>query len=127
MTTTAEITENRVTIAAGASRVGLVCLVAVAVYVLSFGPVVKLTMTIKCAGYDRPARLPSLANAVNVFYLPLFRVLGGNGAPAPRNALNWYVHIWTDRPDPFAVDSKQFQEDLNRTLEGLRKTMKGRQ
>jgi hypothetical protein len=84
-------------------------------------------MTVKCAGYDRPARFPSVATAANLLYWPLFRVMGDNARPLARNALNWYVHLWTYNPDPFAVDPKQFQEDLNRTLEVLSITLKERQ
>jgi hypothetical protein len=127
MTAPAHITQNRGIIAAWGARFGLVCFSALAFYVLSFGPAIKLTMTIKCAGYDRPARFPALANATTLAYSPLFGVLGGNAGPVAGDALNRYVNLWTYSPDPFAVDSKQFQKDLNVTLEALRKAIKERQ
>jgi hypothetical protein len=127
MTTAADITENQVSIGGWASRFGLVCFVAVAFYILSFGPAIKLTLNIKCKGYDRPARFPSLANAVNLAYSPLFGVLGGNEGLVARNALNRYVGLWTYSPELFAVDPKEFQEEVNRSLEVMRKKLKERQ
>ena len=127
MSTAAEdIVENRLTRDAWGCRLGLVCFIGVAIYVLSFGPAINLTMTIKGAGYDRAARFPSLANTVNVLYSPLFGVLVGKAGSNPRHALNWYVHCWTYSPAPWELETKEFQADLNRTLERLREKMKER-
>lgn len=116
------MTENPMSNASRYCRLGLVCCVAVAVYILSLGPAIKLTTTLKGAGYERPARLPSMAHATQVAYSPLFGVLGGDAGSVPRNALNWYVGLWTREPDTFSVDPNQFQQAVNQTVEPLRKT-----
>lgn len=57
---------------------------AVAVYVLSFGPLWNLTTTKMGHGGMRPAKLPNCADAVNTVYAPLIHVLV---TPPPWNAL----------------------------------------
>jgi hypothetical protein len=108
-------------------RGGRVCQVALlfftanSIYVLSFGPAVTLSTPVKYAGYDRPARFPALANAVNVVYRPLFGVLGGHAGRVPRNSLTWYVHLWDYGVPPWEKESKEVQASLNQAIEELRK------
>ena len=66
---------------------------AIAVYVLSFGPIFNLTTTKIGQGYMRPAKFPNWADTVNTVYSPLVHVLAGHPQRMPYKALAWYVRL----------------------------------
>jgi hypothetical protein len=70
-----------------------------AVYVLSFGPVCRLTTTIidGSGGGIRVARkapFPSWNRWTQIVYRPLFAAEGGQAGPLPREIVSWYVNLW---------------------------------
>ena len=69
-----------------AGRVALVVAFCVGIYVLSVGPVVRLTQ------YKNPAGRYKLPGAVLVLYYPLFAAT--DVAPSLGNWLDEYVKLW---------------------------------
>jgi hypothetical protein len=73
---------------------------AAAFYVLSYGPVQRLTSNVAYGNrYDgtrgfRAAPCPALAEATDVIYHPLFAVELGKAGRLPQRVICWYVDLW---------------------------------
>jgi hypothetical protein len=72
---------------------------AAVVYVLSFGPISRLTSTViygSGGGFRvaRQAPFPGWCRWTTVVYRPLLAVQGGQAGPLPRKVLSWYVNLW---------------------------------
>ena len=79
------------------SRFVVVCAVALVLYVLSFGPIMRLTATVidgRTGRVTRVAPFRSWCRWTNVVYSPLFAVMGGWAGQTPRAILTWYVNLW---------------------------------
>ncbi len=67
-------------------------------YVLSFGPVLRLTSDVidGSQGFriTCPAKHPEWRRWTRIVYRPLFNVLGGAIGYSPARALQWYVVLW---------------------------------
>jgi hypothetical protein len=74
------------------------CLV---LYVLSFGPICRLTASVLAPDavgqgvhVARQAKFPTWGRWAQVVYRPLFAVMGGHAGPFPKEVLFWYVRLW---------------------------------
>jgi len=79
------------------SRFVLVCAIALVVYVLSFGPIMRLTATVidgRTGRVTRVAPFRSWCHWTNIVYEPLFIVINGGAGETPKAALTWYVSLW---------------------------------
>jgi hypothetical protein len=82
-----------------ASRFALMLFAAIVIYILSFGPITRLTSTVidGSGGGMRVARqapFPGWCRWTHVVYRPLLAVEGGQAGPLPRHVLSWYVNLW---------------------------------
>ncbi len=79
---------------------GIGTVTILALYVLSFGPVCRLTAS--RLGPDasggvrltRQARFPGWGRWTHTVYRPLFAVMGGHAGQFPKRAIFWYVELW---------------------------------
>jgi hypothetical protein len=69
---------------------------AVIIYILSFGPITRLTSDVLGAGFrtTRRAAFPGWCRWTHVVYRPLLAVQGGQAGRLPSRIVWWYVDLW---------------------------------
>jgi hypothetical protein len=80
-------------------RTACVLFIGALVYVLSFGPAVRLTSHLidGSGGQLREVRkpaCPSWGPAVQAIYRPLYFVTSGQAGRLPQRVLLWYITLW---------------------------------
>src|SRR5271169_6376741 len=80
-------------------RLLLAGFIVTTVYILSFGPISRLTSTVLdgSGGVIRVARqtpFEGWCRWTTVVYRPLLAVEGGQAGRLPRKILSWYVNLW---------------------------------
>jgi hypothetical protein len=73
--------------------------ITAALYVLSFGPVSRLTVTIIDGSgggmrVTHQATFPGWCRWTHVVYRPLLAVQSGQAGRLPAHVLSWYVNLW---------------------------------
>jgi hypothetical protein len=70
-------------------------------YVLSFGPICRLSASVVAPDavgqgvhIARHAEFPTWGRWAHVVYRPLFAVMGGHAGQFPKEVLFWYVRLW---------------------------------
>ena len=78
----------------------LISYIAAVTYVLSYGPMLRLTCNVAYGPREegkrqfRAAPFPALSPWTDVIYRPLLAVEEGKAGRLPQRVLGWYVNLW---------------------------------
>jgi hypothetical protein len=103
------------------SRLVMTVLAGGALYVLSYGPMERLTCTVTLSGHSAPGGkvirepfLASLGGWIEPIYSPLLAVECGKAGPWAQRILCWYVDLWLyGHPMKLSANERSGRTEIN--------------